>query len=78
MVPAFFRVALRRILILLAAYSFRRVFFLYWNWESFAESRGELWWAFVLGLRFDLSGILLTMGPAILLWLAPGFMWQKR
>jgi len=72
MVPAFFKVSLKRFFYLLAAYNLVRVLFLIWNWSFFdKDTWGEIAHAFVLGLRFDASAILLTNALLFALWLLP-------
>lgn len=72
MIPAWLRLALQRISILLLVYFLARVLFLSWNWswysgfDSFLLAR-----AFVHGLRFDLSAIVLTNAILMLLWFVP-------
>ena len=72
MVPSFFRVSLQRFGILLGAYGLTRLLFMLWNWEIYRrDSVGELIYAFVLGLRFDISAILFTNVLLFLLWMLP-------
>ncbi len=79
MVPAFFRISLKRFLWLLGAYSATRVFFLLWNWPRYQEEPlSDLMLAFVHGLRFDTSAILFTNAPLLLLWLLPTQVWRSQ
>ena len=72
MVPAFFRVSLKRFLWLLFAYGLCRLLFLLWNWPTYqADSLGEVAHAFILGARFDTSAILFTNAFLFLLWMLP-------
>jgi len=68
-----------RVLLLLLAYFFCRIFFLIWNWDLFSMvSRQDLLWSFVWGLRFDLAAIMMTNSPIFLLALLPVKWWQGR
>lgn len=70
MIPSNLRVIFSRFLILLAAYFFCRLIHLTWNWPVYAEIPiQQIALAFVHGLRFDTSIILITNAPWILLWL---------
>ncbi len=72
MVPAYFRVTLKRFLFLLAAYSFFRLFFLIWNWPMFSDApTSEIVSSFFLGLRFDTCAVLMTNGILFLYWMLP-------
>ncbi len=72
MVPPFFLLILGRFLLLLLAYSASRLLFLYWNLNLFADvSRLDIVLAFIHGLRFDTSAILLTNAPLVLIWMIP-------
>lgn len=58
------------LLVLLAIffYALARAEFLSWNWKLFQnKSLWDLFWAFFVGLRFDLSAIVALMAP-LLLW----------
>ena len=52
----------------LFTYFFLRLHFLIWNWNFFShQSLGEIAWAFLQGLRFDLSAIsILNLLPGLL------------
>jgi phosphoglycerol transferase MdoB-like AlkP superfamily enzyme len=72
MIPSFFRLTLQRIALLLGVYFVCRLVFLVWNWGAYSHfSTGDLIWAFVLGLRFDLSAIFFTNFVLLLLWMMP-------
>ncbi|MEK6628131.1 MAG: sulfatase-like hydrolase/transferase [Bdellovibrionota bacterium] len=58
----------------LAFYTLIRVEFLIWNWDSFKSMPvTEILWAFLNGLRFDLSVLGLTVGLCFL-----GLIWLSR
>ncbi|MBC7371167.1 MAG: sulfatase, partial [Bdellovibrionaceae bacterium] len=47
-------------------YFVARTEFLIWNWAQFkAKPISDLLWAFLVGFRFDISSILMSLGPAI-------------
>lgn len=72
MIPGFLRVTLQRLGLLLAAYAFTRAFFLLWNWDHYAQlPSSQLMLSFVHGARFDLSAILFTNIPLLLIWILP-------
>lgn len=55
-------------------FSILRAEFLAWNWRLFREqSWVDILWAFVFGLRFDISASLMLLAPWLLLTLVPGF-----
>jgi phosphoglycerol transferase MdoB-like AlkP superfamily enzyme len=78
MVPSFLKLTFKRLALLLAAYTLCRFLFLFWNFDLFAE---DSFWlitqAFVHGLRFDTSAILLTNSVLIALWMLP-VRWLRR
>ena len=62
----------QRLSLLFAAYFLCRLLFMGWNWQLYSQSPpGQLVYAFVLGLRFDLSAILFTNALLLPLWLLP-------
>lgn len=70
--PAFIKVALKRLTLLLVAYTLCRLLFLLWNPDLFATADGAgIAKAFWFGLRFDLSAILITNAALIALWFLP-------
>jgi phosphoglycerol transferase MdoB-like AlkP superfamily enzyme len=72
LMPASINTALRRIGFLLFLYSCVRVLFLLNNWVHLKnETTGDLLFALVHGVRFDLSAILLINVVFIILWLLP-------
>lgn len=72
MIPSFLKVALKRFLLLLAAYFLCRVLFLLWNLSMFEKiPAGQTALSFVYGLRFDTAAILITNSVLIALWLLP-------
>jgi phosphoglycerol transferase MdoB-like AlkP superfamily enzyme len=76
--PAHLALLLRRLLLVVGAYSAVRVLFWATHPTLFAEASGmDVGAAFVHGLRFDLSAIAYTNVPFILLSLAPAA-WQAR
>ncbi|OKL38585.1 LTA synthase family protein [Pontibacter flavimaris] len=67
-----FKLMLRRLGLLLVLYTLLRLLFFVFNYSEFAEAgAGELLFAFVHGLRFDLAAILAVNGLFILLSLLP-------
>ena len=60
-------------------YLFARTEFLVWNWAQFkSKPIVDLCWAFVVGLRFDISAILVSLIPAILISFWPWTSGQWR
>jgi phosphoglycerol transferase MdoB-like AlkP superfamily enzyme len=79
MIPAYLKVSVKRVLLLLVAYSLCRVLFLYWNWNLYAaDPATDLASAFLRGLRFDLSAILMTNSVLLALWMLPSRMLPVR
>jgi phosphoglycerol transferase MdoB-like AlkP superfamily enzyme len=80
MLPTFFKVALKRLALLLVAYTLCRLLFLIWNHSQFnGVFFPELALAFGHGLRFDISAILLTNLPWLLMWvLLPSRLVQRK
>ncbi len=69
---SYLKLLARRILLLLLAYFLLRVVFLFWNrHEASVQPLSELLFAFVHGVRFDLSTIALLHFPFILFSLLP-------
>ncbi|WP_276496997.1 LTA synthase family protein [Pontibacter litorisediminis] len=67
-----FKLMLRRLGLLLVLYTLLRLLFYVFNYAAFAEAgAGELLFAFVHGLRFDLAALLIVNGLFILLSLLP-------
>ncbi|MBX3022799.1 MAG: LTA synthase family protein [Bdellovibrionales bacterium] len=78
MIPSFLKVALKRFLLLIVAYSLCRGLFLIWNLDMFSPlPKTDLFSAFLHGLRFDTAAILITNSPLILIWLLP-VRWLRR
>lgn len=78
MVPAFFKVSLKRFSLLLAIYFLLRILFMLWNWPTYSTMpASELLWAFVIGSRFDIAAILLTNMLCFLLWMLPARVWSS-
>lgn len=72
-------IGLKRVALLLVAYSLTRFLFLYWNWNLYSSVENlKLVKAFVHGLRFDLAAICLTNGPVVLLWMLPTSWYRFR
>ncbi|MGE5084859.1 MAG: LTA synthase family protein [Bacillota bacterium] len=64
------------VLLLLFFYAVARTEFLIWNWTLFSsKSFGDLLWAFVVGLRFDISAALCGVAPLLLFSFIP---WSKK
>ncbi|MGE4132714.1 MAG: LTA synthase family protein [Bdellovibrionales bacterium] len=79
MIPSNFRMAVKRTGILLVAYSICRMFHLFWNWQIYSHlPASDLVWAFIIGFRFDLSAILLTLSPLLIFWLMPDRLLQSK
>ncbi len=79
MIPSFFKIGLQRIGLLLIVYFFCRLLFLVWNWPQYSMFQvGDLLRAFVHGVRFDLSAILLTNSVLLLLWILPAQVWRWK
>lgn len=75
-----FRILLKRLSFLLTIYMVLRLAFYVLNYSVFREaSIGEVLWAFVIGLKFDLSAICIINLPFILFSLLPfGFTFKKQ
>jgi len=83
MIPSFVKVIVQRILLLFGAYFICRLFFLLWNQSLFAGTpSSQIFYAFFLGLRFDLAAILFTNALLLPIWLLPSAWlaktWLKR
>ncbi len=64
------------VLVTLAFYAVARTEFLLWNWNLFkAKPVAELIWAFIVGVRFDISAILTLTAPLTLLAFVP---WPQK
>jgi phosphoglycerol transferase MdoB-like AlkP superfamily enzyme len=62
----------KRLILLLAVYFFLRILFLYLNFHQYGKfSASDLASSFLMGIRFDLSAILLINSPLIVLALLP-------
>ena len=71
--PIFVRVFLRRLVLLMLAYTLSRVVFLAWNYSLLFrdDSVADLGRAFVHGLRFDVAVIFMTNAAGLLLLMLP-------
>lgn len=60
------------VLVTLLFYFFARVEFLLWNWSLFKnKALLDILWSFIVGLRFDVAGILSVSAPLILISFIP-------
>jgi phosphoglycerol transferase MdoB-like AlkP superfamily enzyme len=76
--PPFVKVLARRLTWVLTAYFFCRMFFFIWNRQMFQnDSAYDIVKAFVIGVRFDISAILLTNALLLLIWFLPA-RWLSR
>lgn len=77
--PPFLRVALGRVALLMLGFSLTRLLFCLWNQNLYVETPfRKLAWAFLLGLRFDLSAIALTNAALFLLWMLPAWWYRSK
>lgn len=75
----FLRRGLVRIALLMVLYTLCRVLFLFWNWPQYSNIPASEWlWAFIYGLRFDLSAIVFTNAVVMVLWLLPAAVFSGR
>lgn len=78
MISNYIKITVRRVSILLFAYTLTRILFFAWNYQLLKSGSGyEILGAFVRGLRFDLSSILYTNAVLLLLWMLPQH-WRSR
>lgn len=74
LIPKPLRISISGLVYLLAVYEFLRLGFLIANRQYFAGvPAGQVLWAFVYGLRFDISALLMLNGVILLLYNLPGF-----
>jgi phosphoglycerol transferase MdoB-like AlkP superfamily enzyme len=74
LVPKPLRITILGLAYLLVCYELLRLGFLIANRQYFADvPAGQVLWAFVYGLRFDLSALLMLNGVILLLYNLPGF-----
>ncbi|RPD48357.1 LTA synthase family protein [Hymenobacter sediminis] len=76
----FLRLLVRRFALLLGIYMVLRLGFYWANYAVFQEATaGQVAWAFVYGLRFDIAGLLLLNLPFVLMSLVPNVdvSWQR-
>ncbi len=79
MVPGFLHQTFKRLFVVLLGYSLARLVFLFWNWSTYSRSGlADLFWSLFLGIRFDLSALILTNSIFILLWLLPWPWWKSK
>jgi len=78
-IPKPFRITLSALLFLLLTYNLLRLGFVIYNWAFFADiPPGQMFMAFVYGVRFDLSGLLMLNAVFFVFYNLPGYPTRNR